>query len=432
MYFKAVTEYYQSRKEHILNFSSFFVNRLISLTLFAFTTSIFINRAGSKEFGVLTMLLLIYSYISVVDLGMGYAVGYRLTRAVSRKNFDYAQKILQHALPFYVIVGGCASMLVFVFARRLSICFTKTDEYFLVYKIISFGILPLVMDAAILTVMQAYNKIYLINLSRLIYDVFRAVPLLLVLISKENLLENILILVVVGCFLKLLADIYLCFRLFGDLNWMKPVLIFKELRFNIIYGIPMLLTLLIGMVITSLDKFYVTNMLSMEQLANYSVALEINVKAWFLIWAVTGSLTTVLVRRNILNISTRDIEKLSVMAVIVIFLVYYLPLIFFAKTILTLWINKNFAEKSYRISRILSAASLFYMLYAVKHNFFQARGRFATITIIYGIGLAVLLLSLAILPRYWGIEGVAGSYVVTYAGFVITADIFMRKIKIND
>ena len=429
MSYKLIVEYYQSKKEHIINFSSFFANRLISLALFAYTTSVFINRAGSEEFGILTMLLLIFSYISVADLGMGYAVGYRLTRAISRKNFVYASKILQHALPFYIIVGGCASILIFAFSSYISILFTKTTEYSRVYKVISLGILPLVIDTVVLMVMQSYNRVYLINLSRLIYDIFRAAPLLLVVVVKNDLLEKIMIIVVAGCYIKLMIDIYLCYKLIGSLTWLKPVLVLKELRFNIKYGIPMLLTLVIGMVITSIDKFYITNLLSMEQLAYYSVAFEVNVKAWFLIWAVTGSLTTVLVRRNVLNISTHDIEKLSMVSVFVIFVIYYLPLIVFAKEILTLWINRDFAEKSYRITRILSVASLFYMLYAVKHNVLQAQGRFMTITGIYCAGLIVLLISLLVLPKYLDTEGVAYSYIITYSVFVILAVLIMRKVK---
>jgi O-antigen/teichoic acid export membrane protein len=427
MNYKLIVAYYQSKKEHIINFISFFVNRLISLALFAFTTSIFINRAGSKEFGLLTMLLLIFSYIAVADLGMGYAVGYRLTRAVSRRNSVYASKILQHALPFYILVGGCASILIFVFSSDISIFFTKTAEYSYIYKVISLGILPLIIDTVVLMVMQSYNKVYLINLSRLIYDIFRAVPLLLVVVVKNDLLGKIMMIVVSGCYIKLITDIYLCYKLVGNLTWLKPVLVFKELRFNIKYGMPMLLTLIIGMIITSIDKFYITNLLSMEQLAYYSVALEVNVKAWFLIWAVTGSLTTVLIRRNVLNISTHDIEKLSMVSVVVIFVLYYMPLIVFAKEILTLWINRDFAEKSYRITRILSVASLFYMLYAVKHNILQAEGRFLTITGIYGAGLTVLLVSLWVLPKYFGSEGVAYSYIITYAVFVVSAVVIMKR-----
>jgi O-antigen/teichoic acid export membrane protein len=424
-----IAAFYQSKKEHIVNFGSFFVNRVISLALFAWTTSVFINRAGSTAFGHLTMLLLIFSYISVADLGMGYAVGYRLTRAVSRGNHKYAAKILQHALPFYLIVGGAAALPVFCFSSDISRLFTHTDGYAFVYKVISLGILPLVIDTVVLMVMQAYNKVYLINLSRFVYDMFRAVPLLLAVVCENDLLEKIMIVVVSGCYIKLIMDIYLCYRLIGSLTWLKPVLVYKELRFNILYGFPMLLTLVVGLIISSIDKFYMTNFLSMEQLAYYSVALDVNVKAWFLIWAVTGSLTTVLVRRKVLNIGTEDIEKLSMVSVGVIFIMYYLPLIVFAEEILSVWINREFAEKSYRITRILSVASLFYMVYAVKHNTLQAAGRFLTIAAIYGAGLAILLVSLWVLPKYFGAEGVACSYVVTYTAFVGLSVFIMKKYK---
>ena len=427
MSIERVAVYCRSKKEHIVNFGSFFANRVISLALFAFTTSVFINHAGSTAFGHLTMLLLIFNYISVADLGMGYAVGYRLTRAISRKNPGYAVKILQHAFPFYLMVGGGAAVLVFFFSPEFSRLFTRTDDYAVVYRVIAVGIPPLVIDTIVLMVMQSYNRVYLINLSRLVYDVFRAAPLLLAMVCETGLLEKIMIIVVTGCYIKLMTDIYLCYRLIGHLRWIKPVLFYKELRFNVLYGFPMLLVLVIGLIISSIDKFYMTNFLSMEQLGYYSVAFEVNVKAWFLIWAVTGSLTTVLVRRNVLNIGTADIEKLSLLSVGIIFALYYLPLMVFARPILSLWINPDFAEKSYRLVRILAVASLFYMLYAVQHNILQARGRFMTIAGIYTAGLAILLISLWVLPGYFQAEGVAGSYIVTYAAFVGMSVYIMKR-----
>jgi O-antigen/teichoic acid export membrane protein len=429
MFQRVVIDYYVSRKEHIVNVSSFFINRIFSLSLFAVTTSIFINRAGSELFGILTMLLLIFNYISLADLGMGYAVGYRLTRAISRQNKTYAIKILKHALPFYFIIGLLSGLAVFCFSSQLSLCFTKTENYSFLYKIISFSIFPLLLDAIVLMVLQAFNKIFLVNASRLIYDFFRGAPLLLVLVAKNDLFELIMIIIVIGCYLKLVVDSYIAYRLLGTLSWIKPNIMSKELKFNIKYGMPMLVTLVIGLIITSIDKFYITNFMSMEQLAYYSVALEINVKAWFLVWAVTGSLQTVLIRRNVAKRNTIDLQKISFYSVALIFAIYYVPLMLFSKQILSLWINKDFADKSYILIRILCFYSLFYMLYAVKHSFLQAQGRFMTITGIYALGLTILLVSLLFLSKYFGLEGVAFSYVITYAVFVASAIVCMRKVK---
>jgi O-antigen/teichoic acid export membrane protein len=427
MNLRTLFEYYAARKEHIINFSSFFINRIFSLALFACTTSIFINRAGNELYGTLTMLLLIFNYISIADLGMGYAVGYRLTRAVSRRNYSYSTKILQHAIPFYICVALLSCLVVFAFSTELSKFFTKTEEYSFVYKVISLSIFPLILDSIVLMIMQSFNKIYLVNISRLIYDIFRAVPLLLVLIVKKELLETIITIIAIGCYIKLFIDIYICCRIMDSYSWLRPVFAYKELLFNIKYGIPMVLALIIWMVISSLDKFYITKFMSMEKLAYYSVALDVNVKAWFLIWAVTGSLQTVLIRRNVLNKNTYDIHKVSMIAVAAIFIFYYMPLILFSKQILALWINSDFAEKSYKITRILSFASLFYMIYAVKHIFLQAYGKFFTIVNIYSIGLLFLLISLCLLPKYFEVEGVALSYVITYAAFALTAIASMKK-----
>jgi len=429
MTFTAIVDNFRARKEHVFNFSSFFLNRLIALALFAGTTAIFINRAGNEQFGILTMLLLIFSYISIADLGMGYAVGYRLTRAVSRGNRAYAIRILQHAFPFYIAVGLLSSLSVFWFSAELSRLFTKTDQYSYIYKVISLSIFPLLLDSVVLMILQAYNRIYLINASRLLHDLFKATPLLLVLLVKHDLLAAIMVIIACGCYLKLLLDIYLGYRLLGTMAWLRPAFNGKELAFNIRYGVPMLLTLGIGMIITSIDKFYITNFISLEQLAYYSVALEISVKAWFLVWSVTGSLQTVLVRRNVANRTTLDLQKISFIAVAIIFTLYYVPLMVFAKQILGLWINEEFAAHSYRLTQILAVYSLLYMLYAIYHSFLQAEGRFMTITGIYLLGLAVLLGSLLVLPNQFGIQGVAYAYVVTYGAFVVSAVACMRKVK---
>lgn len=431
MSYRSLLARYKARKEHVANFGSFFVNRIISLALFAFTTSVFINRAGNERFGILTMLLLIFSYISIADLGMGYAVGYRLTRAVSRGNKAVAVKILQHAFPFYIAVGLVSSLAVLFFSAELSRVFTKSGEYTFIYRVISLSIFPLLLDSVVLMILQAYNKVYLINASRLFYDLFRAAPLLLVLVVEDNLLEIIICTIAFGCYLKLFLDIYLGYKLFGNLEWLRPAFRRKELFFNLKYGMPMLLTLGIGMIITSIDKFYITNFISLEQLAYYSVALEVNVKAWFLVWSVTGSLQTVLIRRNVANRDTLDLQRISLYAVAIIFGLYYVPLIFFAEQILGVWINKDFAENSYRLVRILAFYSLLYMLYAIRHSILQAAGKFVTITGIYLLGLVTLLTALLVLPKQFGIEGVAYSYVITYAAFVLATIVCMRKVKVN-
>jgi O-antigen/teichoic acid export membrane protein len=340
-------------------------------------------------------------------------------------------KILRHAFPFYIAIGLLSSLSVFCFSAELSRIFTKSDEYTFIYKVISLSIFPLLLDAVVLMILQAYNKIYLINASRLIYDLFRAAPLLLVLVVEHDLFAMIMIIIAFGCYLKLIFDIYLGYRLLGSLAWLMPAFRWKELYFNIKFGVPMLLTLGIGMIITSIDKFYITNFISLEQLAYYSVALEINVKAWFLVWSVTGSLHTVLIRRNVTNRNTLDLQKISLYAVAIIFALYYVPLIIFAKPILAIWINKEFAENSYRLTRILSFYSLLYMLYAIKHTVLQAAGKFMTITGIYVMGLALLLISLLVLPRYFGVEGVAFSYVITYGAFVVAAIACMRKVEVT-
>ena len=424
---RTIINFYAAKKEHFINVSSFFINRIFSLLMFAGTTSIFINRAGNEIYGILTMLLLIFNYISIADLGMGYAVGYRLTRAISRRNYSYATKILQHAFPFYICMALLSSLVVFAFCTELSRLFTKTGAYSFIYKVISLSIFPLILDSIVLMVMQSYNKIYLVNLSRFLFDLFRSVPLLLVIILKKDLLVTIIIVIAIGCYLKLFIDIYICYRIMGSNRWLKPIFAYKELLFNIRYGIPMVLALILWMAISSLDKFYITKFMTMEKLAFYSVALDLNVKAWFLIWAVTGSLQTVLIRRNVLRKNTYDIHKILLLSVMAIFALYYIPLILFSKQILTLWINAKFAENSYKITRILSFASLFYMLYAVKHIYLQAYGKFATIVYIYLIGIVLLFISLCLLPKYFELEGVAMSYVITYAVFAIAAMVSLKK-----
>jgi hypothetical protein len=47
------------------------------------------------------------------------------------------------------------------------------------------------------------------------------------------------------------------------------------------------------------------------------------------------------------------------------------------------------------------------------------------------MGLALLLISLLVLPRYFGVEGVAFSYVIAYCAFVVAAIACMRKVEVT-
>lgn len=389
---------------NILNFASFFVSKALSLGLFAFAVSFFVRRSGAQLYGVVSLILVLYSYLQMVDMGMGYAVVYRLGRSVARGRSNGVQ-IVAEALPVYLLCGLTIGLVLILFSNRISNLLLGSGNYSTLLDLAGVGVFLLILSSLCVAVMQAFNRVYYVNLSRLIFDLIKAASLIIA-VGTHNELTTVLLITVIGGIIKLCVDVFLASHLLGATNWLLPRFSFRSQWVNIKLGSPMFTSSLTFSVINSIDKIVVARLFSTATLAVYSIATDLHAKAYFLLWAVTGSLYTPFIHRQAKRQSVRGLLRMEALAIVGILTLYYVPLTVFAPGILRLWISADFSEKGYTLVRWMIVPTFMYMLSNPMEVYLQTAGEARRIGWVYIMALVVQLVGLAFLPQRFGVVGV--------------------------
>ena len=417
-------------QRNLINFVSYFFSKALSLALFAVAVAHFVTRSGNHAYGIVSIILLLYVYLQQVDMGMGYAVVYRLGRAVSRRSRSH-ERIAAEAMPIYLACSAVIGVTLALLARPMSVALLNDAAYSNLFRLAGLGASLLIISSLCVAVMQAYNRVYYVNLSRLMFDVVKAVALI-ASAGTTGGLEMVLWITMIGAIGKLALDIFLASHLLGTAAWLWPKTSRRALILNIRVGAPMFVSSLSSALINSVDKIVVTKLFSPATLGVYSIAVDLHGKAFFLIWAVTGSLYTLLIQRQARRQNVRGLILFACTAALGIVIVYYVPLAVFAHEILAIWINDDFAEKGYTLLRWLLIPSCLYMAANIMEVYLQTAGEAKRLGWVYVIALVVELVGLAILPKRFGIVGVVWAVSIMYLSLVACLGILVRaKYKIR-
>ena len=407
----------KKNKEHIYNFSSFLLTKFLSLGIFLVTVPYFINNVGNEKYGVITLILILFNYLYLFDFGMGYAITYRFTRKLTKRN-ENSWKIIAKGLPFYLISSVIFGLVFILFSDDISKWLFLSTEYSILFKLLGVSCFLLMISNLLIGILTSYNKIYLANYSRLLLDIIKAFSFVIG-VFKEGDLFYVMLTIFIGMIFKVSIDLYLVYKEIGHKKWLKPMFSIKETIFNFKFSSPMLITVFFAMFVNSLDKIYITKIFSPEKLAYYSIAFDLHVKAYFLLAAINGTMVTLMIRKSAKQESKIKLIKISFIAIFIIICLYYLPLTIFSYEIIELWINKEFAINSFILVKIMIFTSILHMIYDVFYNIFQTSGKFKMLAFVSILGFCVLIISLPNLTKIYGINGIVYSFILMYISMII-------------
>jgi len=399
-------------QKHLKNVASFMVARVAAIVLYLAPVPLFISKQGAAAYGTLGLLLLVFSYLHVFDLGIGYAVNQRLARSLARDN-QRGIDVIRYAVPVFLVCALLVSSAMFLGARPIAVFLTGKAEHVAALRVLAIAVGFLMSSALLTAVMQAYNRVDWINYSRLIIDVARALGLFVGAFAADGIAVAVAF-TVGGSIIKTVVDGGLAVRLLGSVTALRPRFRIRELVVNVRLGLPMVVSVVLGMLMTSADRVFVGRRFGQDALAHYSVAADVCSRAYFIVWAVTGSIYTLYVKRRAVRRSANDLIHASMVSVFVVAALFYLPLALFARQIIGLWLGSAFAQSSVGVTRIWAAAAVAYLLMCVYYNHLQGFGRPRMLALSGVLGFAVLIAGLFSLSTPFGIEGAALSVL---AGF---------------
>lgn len=406
----------RARGSHVRNVASFVIARLAAIILYIVPVPRFIAGQGAAAYGSLTLLLLIFGYLHVFDLGIGYAVNQRFARALARGS-QRGISVVQHALPVFVTFSIIVATIVFFGAHEIARFLIGAPDRVGSVRALALAVGFLMLSALMTAVLQAYNRVDWINYSRLIIDVARAGGIFAGAFARDGVGVAVGV-TITGSVVKTLVDFGLVARLLGPSAVFAPRVKWRELVINVRLGFPMLVSVLLGMMMTSMDRVVVGRLFGQKALAHYAVGADVCARAYFLVWAVTGSVYTLYVRRRAVRRTADDLIRVSLISVGVVALSFYLPLAIFAPRIIKLWISSAFAQESAGVTRIWAVTAIAYLVMSVYYNHLQGFGRPRTLVLSSTLAIAVAAAGIIVLPHWFGIKGVA---IAMLTGFLAQA-----------
>ena len=123
-----VFELMRSKSQHARNLFSQLFARVVAVASFAVALPFFISRQGAASYGVLALLLSVYSVLILLDLGVSYSVGQRIGRSIARGD-ERAPTIFAGALPVAIVLGAGVFILLAVAAPLISAFLYRSTEY---------------------------------------------------------------------------------------------------------------------------------------------------------------------------------------------------------------------------------------------------------------------------------------------------------------
>ena len=244
-------------------------------------------------------------------------------------------------------------------------------------------------------------------------------------------------------FLAFLAYLYLCNREYPGL--VKEIRISLALVKSLVsYSSWVAVSNFVAPLLTYLDRFLISNIISIGVLAYYTAPYEALTRLWLIPMSLTATLFPAFSR--IENQSSDDIsqENITLLRSSLKFIVLLLGpvsilIILFPKDILKLWIDAGFAQESSTITQILMVGIFINSLGRIPSTLLYGKGRPDIPAKLHLIELPGYIILAVILIKLFGIAGASYAWTIRVAidaallfwmasknGFISTAD-FLNK-----
>jgi O-antigen/teichoic acid export membrane protein len=370
--------------EHAQNMLTPLFCRVTALLVYAAGVSVFINRRGEADYALVGMLLMLLAFSPLLDFGVGYAFTIRLVRALVRGGHDTWSLVMDAWALFLALAIALASIGYLGSTSIGSVIFRDSPhatEIFLAFLTAA----VLLLDALPSAVLQAQNRLSALALSRFLSDASRSIVVLTggLWDWPTTTIFTFFIAIAIG---KLALTCSLAFSKITNIRFVWPRK--QSIKILLWIGAPMGSCVLLSTVFNLFDKVIATRFLTPEVAAQYIVSVDLNIRAYFLIWAVHGALYTPFIRQATMGLKSGSLLRTAMAAVAIVTACYYVPLFVFAEPVLALWINPTFATEASPIVRVFAITSVIYMLVDAHTILLRAHRRTTPQIVGLSLGLA--------------------------------------------
>ena len=401
----------------------------LPLVVAVFTVPILISHLGNEKFGVLTLIWAVVSYFGLFDFGLGRALTQQLSVLIENKKINQIGELIFTSMFLMFVLGIFAGLLLATLAFFKVNVVVKTSDSKELTNALYF--IAATMPAIIATsgfrgILESRNEFGIVNLIRLPMGLFTFLGPICVLYLGESRLDYITATLGVG-------RIFACV-VHGWYAWKVLPADSGAMKFNRALVKPLCISggwLTVSNIVSPfmgyVDRFLIGVLVSASAVTLYVAPLEIVTK----LWIIPGALTAVLFPKFAIQTQSSSDEALvllrkSVQVLFATLLPITLGIALFADNLLSVWINREFAEKSHVLLQIFSFGILINCLAHIPFTLIQGANRPKVTALTHLLELPIYLMMLWLLTIKYGVIGASFAWL-----FRIVLDTQLLFVMVN-
>lgn len=372
------------------------------------TIPLLIESLGLERFGILTLIWALISYFSLFDLGLGRALTQQLANARAQNEQEKVSQLTVAGLGVMAGLGVAAGGLLMLGAEWFVYQFDSVNhprEMVDAVYAISAAMPFVILTSGLRGILEARHAFGVVNVIRLPMGIYTFLAPVVVVQYWGNDLGLIAISLAIGRGATCIAHIWFCRRDLPALKTWFPV-DREVLRSLLRAGGWMTVSNVISPMMGYLDRFVIGVTVSLSAVSYYVTPYEIITR----LWIIPGALTAVLFPRfaQAGALTRVSVTRLFRQGVLLIFLVVYpvtLSIALFSGELLTLWLDAEFAQHSYRLLQVFAFGILVNCLAHVPFTYLQSVGRASTAARIHVLEFPIYALILWQVTQAMGLVG---------------------------
>lgn len=355
---------------------------------------------GVERFGLFTLILAIFGYSSVFDLGLSSAIVRVI--AINKNNLKIVKEYLSTATIFLGLVSIFPLFLMAYFSENLVDVLNISSDIYPDAKV-TFELLSLVFPLLILTtIWQSYlegnERFKELSLIKTLSSICMSIFPLLLLMIEQSLTYSVIGIIIARLFSMILIISYTI----KDIGFFtKNLFIISRLKELFRFGGWLTITNIISPIMSSMDRFILSSMSGAEKVAFYTAPAEIVGRMLIIPGIISKTAFPRLVRNNEISFKTKLKVANSTVA-----LGMLLPVFIFSGEILNYWLGAGYDSSSITL-KILLIGLFFNASAQVSYTSIQAGGYSKLAAFVHLFEVIPYLIALYYFVQYYSYNGAA-------------------------
>lgn len=383
--------------------------QILPLGIGFYTIPKLIKILGPEKFSLLTIVWLALGYFSFFDLGLGRAIIKVIADKIGENKRNEIPEIFWSSMFLMTVLSLIGAILGYFIGPLLVVKFMSIntnliEETISAVKILALSIPLVTLSAGVRGVLEAEHKFTTINVLQVLLGAYTYLSPLLI---KSGSLVDLILLLVIGRVVSFILHIYFVFRDFPDLKkmrWIKK----KHIPELINLGSWMTVSNIIGPIMVYFDRFFLSAMVPMAQVAFYTTPYEVISRLLIIPSALVRVLFPALsTAKSFDSKHFHGLYKKSFLVNIFLLAIPTVLFLVFSHLGLKLWLGEDFADKSYFILQILAVGVFVNGIAWVPFTLIQSAGRADLTAKAHLFELPFYLISLYFLIKNYAVTGAA-------------------------